>query len=553
MTNSNIADQLSLLGKMLDLHHQQQDFAKTLSNAAFQIDRLNTEIAVMPANNIARLRGVTTQIEQCIQELITTNQLQLLIDLIANTPEGILQMMNIKGLGPKKLRIVWQEMNIQNASELLYACNENRLIHYKGFGDKNQQTILAATEFYLNSSGKYLLAKVQYFAEQLQLYFTQLKKWQASITGDVRRQSNIVECVQYVIVGEANEIATQLDAQYFQEIVVQENYITCTSHQVKVGIYCCKANALAQTLFTTTGSAIFVDDFLAKYTIEHCTTEQEIFSKNNLPFISPIIREYPVQDALQLPQTDWIQFSDIKGIIHNHSTYSDGAHTLQEMANACVQGGYAYFVISDHSQYASYANGLHPEKIVQQHAEIDQLNQSMTPFKIFKSIECDILPDGSLDYTPDILNTFDIVIASVHSVLNMTQEKAMERLLKAIANPYTSILGHPTGRLLLGRAGYPLDMKIIIDACAQNNVAIELNANPRRLDIDWSWIGYAVQQNVLISINPDAHHVDGIADNKYGVLAAQKAGLLPSQNLSSFNLSSFTKFVHQQQQKRPNL
>mgnify|MGYP003337556105 FL=1 len=218
-----------------------------------------------------------------------------------------------------------------------------------------------------------------------------------------------------------------------------------------------------------------------------------------------------------------IQENDIKGIIHSHSTWSDGIHSIEQMATAAKAAGYQYLVISDHSRTAFYANGLEIERIIAQHKEIDQLNKKLAPFVIFKSIESDILNDGSLDYPEQVLESFDIVIASIHSNLKMTEEKAMFRLLNAINNPYTSILGHPTGRLLLSRKGYPVNHSTIIEACANNNVVIELNAHPRRLDIDWRFINEAVQNEVLISINPDAHAIEGFEDCKYGVKVAQRS------------------------------
>ena len=213
------------------------------------------------------------------------------------------------------------------------------------------------------------------------------------------------------------------------------------------------------------------------------------------------------------------------------------------MAAACIEKGYEYLVISDHSKSAFYANGLKEDRIREQHAQIDELNRNLAPFSIFKSIECDILNDGALDYSDDILGTFDLVIASVHSNLKMPEEKAMTRLLRAIENPYTTILGHMTGRLLLSRPGYPVDHKRIIDACVQHQVVIELNAHPRRLDMDWRWIGYALDQGVLISIDPDAHSINGYKDIRYGVLAAQKAGVTAADNLSSFSLEAFRAFL----------
>ncbi|MGN6476059.1 MAG: PHP domain-containing protein, partial [Flavipsychrobacter sp.] len=215
-----------------------------------------------------------------------------------------------------------------------------------------------------------------------------------------------------------------------------------------------------------------------------------------------------------------------------------------------IDKGYEYLVISDHSQAAYYANGLTPERIATQHQEIDALNANLAPFKIFKSIEADILNDGNLDYNTQVLSTFDLVIASVHSNLKMTQERAMERVMAAIHNPYTGILGHLTGRLLLSREGYPLDHKAIIDACAAQNVVIEINAHPRRLDLDWRWIEYALEKGVLLSIDPDAHAIEGYHDVYYGVLAGQKGGLTADRNLSSFSLAQFEAFLKEQQAKR---
>jgi DNA polymerase (family 10) len=220
------------------------------------------------------------------------------------------------------------------------------------------------------------------------------------------------------------------------------------------------------------------------------------------------------------------------------------------MAVAAKDKGLQYLVISDHSKTAFYANGLQEDRIRAQQQQVDELNAKLAPFKIFKSIESDILNDSSLDYSPEVLSTFDLVIASVHSNLKMNEEKAMMRLMNAIENPYTSILGHMTGRLLLSRNGYPVDHKRIIEACAANQVVIELNAHPRRLDIDWRWIDYALEKGVLISIDPDAHAIDGFDDCRYGVLVAQKAGVSKEQNLSSYSLSDFETFVARQKSKR---
>jgi len=220
------------------------------------------------------------------------------------------------------------------------------------------------------------------------------------------------------------------------------------------------------------------------------------------------------------------------------------------MATAAKAADFEYLVLSDHSQSATYASGLTPDRVAAQHAEIDALNAQMAPFKIFKSIEADILGDGSLDYSPQVLATFDLVIASVHSNLKMSEERAMSRVMAAIANPYTTILGHPTGRLLLSRKGYPLDHKAIIDACAEHSVVLEINAHPRRLDLDWRWIDYALEKGVLLSIDPDAHSINGFNDVHYGAVIAQKGGLTAQHNLSSFTLTQFEEFIARNRAKK---
>jgi DNA polymerase (family 10) len=278
---------------------------------------------------------------------------------------------------------------------------------------------------------------------------------------------------------------------------------------------------------------------------QKANSETEYFSNAQLEMIPSALRESAaiLELAKKRVIPALIEPTDIRGIIHCHSNWSDGSHTIEEMARAAISRGLEYLVISDHSKSAFYAQGLLETKIREQHLYIDELNDKLYPFKIFKSIESDILNDGSLDYSNEVLATFDLVIASVHSNLKMSEEKAMMRLINAIKNPYTTILGHLTGRLLLSRPGYPVNHEAIIDACAANNVVIELNANPSRLDIDWRYIQKAIQKNVLLSIDPDSHHIDGLDDTTFGVMVAQKAMMSKENNLSSYNLSAFEQYI----------
>ena len=281
-------------------------------------------------------------------------------------------------------------------------------------------------------------------------------------------------------------------------------------------------------------------------------SERDIFKAAGVPYIIPEMREPELsfEYICSVKEEEIVTEKDIRGVIHAHSNYSDGARSIREMALAAIERGYEYLLLSDHSRSAFYANGLSPERIRQQHEEIDRLNEELAPFVIFKGIESDILYDGSLDYPDEILASFDLVIASVHSQLNMKEEKATERLLAAIRNPYTDILGHMTGRLLLRREGYPADHKAIIGACAEEDTVIEINANPHRLDMDWRYLPLAVEKGVMLSINPDAHSNHGIDDIRYGVFAARKGGLPARMNLSSLPLAEFRNWLGKRRKRR---
>jgi DNA polymerase (family 10) len=449
-------------------------------------------------------------------------------------------MLHIKGLGPKKIATIWKEMEIESVGELLYACQENRLLLFKGFGEKTQQNVREAIEFRLRHVGSHLYADIEAYALLLD---AQLKKAfpaeQWALTGDFRRQLEVITKLQWITTATPETAQTFLTTNASDEVVTIE-FIHSTPED------------FTRILFETSCSGEFLQAWQENIKGPRYSSEESLFENANLAFIPPFRREQRVtlEQAASSALVPVIETTDIRAIIHSHSKWSDGSNTLGEMAAACIEKGFEYLVISDHSKTAFYANGLKEDRLREQHAEIEALNRKLAPFVIFKSIESDILNDGALDYSNDILSTFDLVIASVHSNLKMSEEKAMGRLLHAIENPYTTILGHLTGRLLLSRPGYPVDHKKIIDACVANKVVIELNAHPRRLDMDWRWIGYAIDKGALISIDPDAHSITGYKDIRYGVLAAQKAGLTPQHNLSSFNLEKFKAYLAERKKSR---
>jgi DNA polymerase (family 10) len=547
--NYAIADQFSLLSKLMDIHGENSFKSKTYSIAAFNIEKLTVQLSEIPADKVFSLKGIGDSVGKKILEILKEGHLKVLEDYVEKTPPGLIEMLSIKGIGPKKIATIWKEMEIETVGELLYACHENRLARFKGFGEKTQKSVEDSITFYLKSQGSHLFAEIESYAWTIdKLIKNAFTSHQFQITGTFRRQSEIIEKLEWVTTAPVKELDAYFETNNYQ---IEESLASSASYKgtenILLQLYSAPTDQFYIKLFETSCSEEFLEAWNEQQERKEngFTSEEEIFSDARLNFIPVYMREKKsiIEQAKKKDFSAIIQPSDIKGIIHNHSTWSDGSHTIEAMAQGCIDKGYEYLVISDHSKSAFYAKGLFEEQIQAQQQQIDELNEKLAPFKIFKSIECDILNDGSLDYPDKILATFDLVVASIHSNLKMSEEKAMLRLLNAISNPYTTILGHMTGRLLLSRPGYPVDYVKIIDACLQNNVTIEINANPRRLDMDWRWIEYALEKGVMFSIDPDAHSVDEFEVCRYGVLAAQKGGLPREKNLSSFSLEEFEAFL----------
>lgn len=550
MDNAAIADNFDLLAKLMDINGENSFKSKTYSIAAFNIEKLPVSLKDTPREKLFSIKGIGDSVGRKVVEILDSGRMEALDEYIIKTPPGVIEMLNIKGIGPKKINTIWKEMNIESIGELLYACNENRLTLYKGFGEKTQQNVQASIEFYLQNQGHFLYAQLEELFPQINNYLKKIfSPDKVSVTGRYRRQELTIEELEFVILEPNEKIKPVFQTAQPPELLEEnpESLLYKLKNGLKLRLYTGNYN-MAERLFNTTGSIEFLEVFKKAYPdIKYIVLpdEKSIFKAAEINYIPAYLRESSsiIVKARQSQLPELIQVEDIRSIIHSHSNWSDGSNTIEEMANECIKRGFEYLVISDHSQTAFYAKGLKEDRILEQHRNIDELNKTLAPFKIFKSIESDILNDGSLDYPEHILKTFDLVIASVHSNLGMTEEKATARLMKAIENPFTTILGHMTGRLLLSRNGYPLEHKRIIEACVANNVAIELNAHPRRLDIDWKWIDYAIEKGAILSINPDAHALSGFDDLKYGVLAAQKGGLTKEKNLSSFGLKEFMNYL----------
>jgi DNA polymerase (family 10) len=536
MTTEEVADILDITAKLMELHEENPFKVKALAATAFKLSKTRINLHGKSKEELEQIDGIGKSTSSKILELLEQGTLREFEELREKTPEGVIDMMGVKGLGPKKVRQLWKELQLESVGELLYACNENRLVDLKGFGTKTQESVKQNIEFKLSSSDKLHFATVETIAEDnLAELLKKNKNSRISFGGAYRRRSEIIDKL---------EIITDTPALVgFEELIWPLPVEVKTVSQKEYHYH----------LFSSTGSDEHLNQSgFVNLSETEFDSESQIYSRLQLPYIEPELREglFEIQRAKENKIPKLIEYTDLKGILHNHTTYSDGMHTLREMAEHCKKGGFQYLGICDHSQSAFYANGLKADRILEQQKEIDQLNLELAPFKIFKGIESDILNDGSLDYPEEILKTFDLVVASVHSNLKMTEEKATQRLLKAIENPYTTILGHPTGRLLLARPGYPINHKKIIDACAANGVVIELNAHPYRLDIDWRWIPYCLEKGVKVSVNPDAHHIEGFNDMRYGVFAARK-GMLDSANcFNALSLEQVTEHFSKRKNKR---
>ena len=551
MDHKAILNRLKLCIQLMELHEENPFKIRSYQGGLNALERLEGDLMELSEQELAQVAGIGKSILETIQSLKSSGSFSTLDALLEQTPTGVLEILQVKGLGPKKVQVLWKELGLTSTHELMEACQSGKVAQTKGFGEKTQETIIQNLLFKASTSGKWLYADIEEtilgIAAQLQQV---ISKAQVRVVGDFARRMEILTEGEFLIASE-DLVATKVSLSQVEGIVWNKpNSGPMTwrgkleEPELQLVIHFCSLDELAskELLFVASKAHLgtwvneheTVGELIRKSKFE---SEAEFFQLNEMQFIPREMREgmgeVEMAKAGTLPTL--LENSDLKGILHNHSIYSDGKHTLRQMAEHCKALGYDYLGISDHSRTASYAGGLEIEKVAKQQAEIDALNQELAPFRIFKGIESDILPDGNLDYPAEVLRSFDFIVSSVHSVLNMDLKRATDRLITAIHNPYTTILGHPTGRLLLRREGYPIDHKSIIDACAEKQVVIEINANPWRLDLDWRWVRYAMDQGVMLSINPDAHEMEGYADMQYGVWIGRKGGLTKELTLNALS------------------
>ncbi|MEL6987876.1 MAG: helix-hairpin-helix domain-containing protein, partial [Bacteroidota bacterium] len=413
ISNKEIAVYFQDLGNLMELHKDNPFKIRSYKNAYLTIRKLGAPLAEMPREEIEAIKGVGKNIANKIEEIIATGKMATLDKFKDKTPPGVQEMLHLKGFGPKKIFTVWKDLGTESIGELLYACNENRLIELKGFGEKTQNELIKTLEYFIQSKDKMHYAQAQAKMDDVKSY---LQKKDATLLlneiSDLNRKEIIVESND-LLIGTEQRIENILDEK-FEMLSSNNDVYTCKFESYQFNVLLCSPNEFQKTVFHKTGPQIFVDQFDLSETFQN---QEDIFKTNNKDFIPEECRH--IEDILNKGEAiaKLVSDADIKGVIHNHSTYSDGINSLEEMAKACIDMHYEYLVISDHSKSAIYANGLSPDRVLEQFQEIDRLNEQLAPFKIFKCIESDILANGNLDYEEEILKQFDLIIASVHTGL----------------------------------------------------------------------------------------------------------------------------------------
>lgn len=554
--------------------------AIAFDRASRTIENLQKPITEFIDNrSLTDLKGIGKAISEDIYAYVDTGEIPVLEELKKEVPKGLVQWLNISGLGPKNIAKIHQALKISTVEELKEKCKDGSVAELPGLGKKSAEKILRSIEWMEQYAERCLLNEAEDVADPMLSYLKELDGVQEiSIAGSLRRRKETIGDID-ILIGANLDVAPDLFEAFTHHPKVTEvlgkgetKSSVRTEEGRQVDLRIVKPEQFPAALMYFTGSkehnvvmrqrarergmalneyGLFKLDKKGNTDFDQpvaYSSEADIFKKLDLYFIPPELREDMGEFEYfeKYEEAHLLKLKDIQGVIHAHSTYSDGKYSIREMAEACMEKGYKYLGISDHSKTAAYANGLTVKRLKQQWDEIDELNEAFKnsgkEFHILKGIESDILADGSLDYTDEILSQFDFVIASVHFSLEMDHKKMMKRIKKAIANPYTCILGHPTGRLLLKRESGNIDMNEIVEYAAEHNVAIEINANPHRLDLDWRLGNKAREVGLMSSINPDAHSIEGIDDIKYGVYIARKARFSKDMILNAKPLDELIKW-----------
>jgi DNA polymerase (family 10) len=578
MDKKEVAKILDEIGTLLELKGENPFKCRAYHNASRTVAGFTKDInELIEADELKNIRGIGDRLAEKITELVQTGQLKYYDDLKKSLPPGLVDMLGIPGLGPKRIKILHDKLKLKTIDQLKEAAEKHKLEKIKGFGEKIEENILRGIELLRKQVDKHLYPRAKEAADRV---FNVIRKdkgvIRAEVAGSLRRRKEIIGDIDILVSAKLSDSPKLMDVFTShpdveriiakgdtKSSVLLKSAINCDLRVVKDGEF-----PFALAYFTGSKEHNIEMRSLAKKfgwsmneygfselgaeekrgkakRIVKCKDEEDIFKALELNYIPPEIREHmgEIEAAQEGRIPKLVEEKDIRGTFHCHTTYSDGANTVEEMAEAARQLGWQYLGIADHSKVAAYAGGLSEEKVKQQHKEIDKLNSKLKDIRIFKGTEVDIVRDGSLDWNDQVLSTFDYVVASIHSIFNMTEAEMTKRIIKAIKNKYVTMLGHPTGRLLLEREGYPVNMIDVINAAADYGKVIEINAHPMRLDLDWRLCKYAKEKGVKISINPDAHNIDGLNDVFYGVGVARKGWLEKKDVVNAWGVKEVMKFL----------
>jgi DNA polymerase (family 10) len=573
MDKTRVAAILNEIGTLLELQGENPFRANAYHNAARAIEQLEGSLEELVAQKrLGEIKGIGESMQEKITALVTTGRLPFYEELRARFPPGLLDLLRIPGLGPKKAKVLFEQLAIDSLEKLRQACQSGKVAELKGFGLKTQQKILEGLEFLDRTGKRYLLSEAQEMAERVLRQLRDLPGVKrGEICGSVRRRKETIGDLDILVSSDDPEPVMEAFVRLPEVAQVAARGPTKSSVVLENGIGCdlrvVSDRQFPFALHYFTGSKehnIAMRARAQSYGLKlneyelagprrsiPCKEESDIFAALDMDYIPPELRENTgeIEAAANhcLPQL--LETKDLRGTFHVHTDWSDGAASLEEMALAAKKLGLKYLGIADHSQSLTVANGLSPQRVRQQLAEIDALNRRLTGIRLLKGTECDILPDGSLDYDDALLSRFDYVIASVHSHFHQSPEEMTQRLIRALSHPKVLMLGHPTGRLLLRREGYKVDLDQVLKAAAQHDKMIEINANPYRLDLDWIHCKHAKALGVKLVINPDAHAPAELRFLQYGVDVARRGWLSPSDVFNTLPLSQVLRRLHRPAQR----
>jgi DNA polymerase (family 10) len=500
---------------------------------------------------------------------VTTGKLPYLEDLRKKTPAGLLTILRIPGLGPKKVKAMYDQLGIDDLDKLKEACEAGRVAELKGFGAKTQQKILDSLQFVAESGERVRIDQALPLAQAL---LSRLEKLpgvkRIELCGSLRRRKETIKDIDILIssddpapIMEAFVTLTQVVQVVAHGDTKSSTIVAGDGVRINADLRVVKDNQFPFALHYFTGSKEH-NVALRQRAIQHgwklneyelagsgkkgkCKDEADLFKAFDLDYIAPELREHTGElDAAaghSLP--DLVEYADLQGVFHCHTDASDGRSTLEEMALAAKALGFHYLGIADHSQSLTVANGLSPQRILKQMEEIDALNKRLKGIKLFKGVECDILADGRLDYDDELLEKFDYVVASVHTLFNQPEEEMTARIVRAVEHPSVTMLGHATGRLLLRREGYKVDLEKVLQAAAKTGTMVEINAHPQRLDLDWIHCKRAKALGVKLVINPDAHSTGDLELTEYGVQVARRGWLEKGDVFNTRGTSEVTAYL----------